>query len=67
MAILFGDLIVITSPRAVKIDHIVYPGESIEDIAEQYRLSVEAIREANGMTAGEEVKEGQRIKIPIAE
>jgi len=49
------------------IDHVVYPGESIEDISRQYGVSSSDIMRLNNITDASAVKEGQRLRIPIAE
>ena len=49
------------------IDHVVYPGESLEDISRQYGVSSSDIMRLNNISDASEVKEGQRLRIPIAE
>jgi hypothetical protein len=49
--------------NAATVEHIVYPGETLEDIARQYGVSVDSIRKLNK----DSIREGQIILIPIAE
>jgi hypothetical protein len=47
--------------------HIVYPGESINDIACHYRVSAKDIRRFNEIGEGEVVRPGTKLVIPINE
>jgi lysozyme len=49
------------------IDHVVYPGETIDDISRQYGVSKSDIMRLNNISDASAVKEGQRLRIPIAE
>ncbi len=49
------------------IDHVVYPGETIDDISRQYSVSKSDIMRLNNISDVAAVKEGQRLRIPIAE
>ncbi len=48
-------------------DHIVYPGESLDDISRQYGVSKSEIMRMNNISDESAIKEGQRLRIPIAE
>lgn len=54
------------SVKAV-IDHVVYPGESLADIARQYGVSKSEIMRLNNISDEAAIKEGQRLRIPISE
>lgn len=47
--------------------HTVYPGETIAYIAQEYEVSENALRVANGIGEGEEVRDGQRLVVPLGE
>jgi len=44
--------------------HIVYPGETFDDIARHYRVSAEDIRIVNGIREGEPPENGSKLVIP---
>ena len=44
--------------------HLVYPGETLDDIAAEYSVSKEEIMDLNGIVDESEVKEGRRLRIP---
>ena len=48
-------------------DHVVYPGETLDDISRQYGVSKSDIMRLNNISDAAAVKEGQRLRIPIAE
>ncbi len=48
-------------------DHLVYPGETLDDISRQYGVSKSDIMRLNNISDESAVKEGQRLRIPIAE
>ncbi len=48
-------------------DHMVYPGETLDDISRQYGVSKSDIMRLNNISDESAVKEGQRLRIPIAE
>lgn len=48
-------------------DHVVYPGESLADIARQYGVSMSEIMRLNNITSPEAVRVNQRLRIPVAE
>ncbi|MEN7972645.1 MAG: LysM peptidoglycan-binding domain-containing protein [Verrucomicrobiota bacterium] len=48
-------------------DHVVYPGETLDDISRQYGVSKSDIMRLNNISDEFAVKEGQRLRIPIAE
>ncbi|MEN8254175.1 MAG: LysM peptidoglycan-binding domain-containing protein [Verrucomicrobiota bacterium] len=48
-------------------DHVVYPGETLDDISRQYGVSKSDIMRLNNISDESAVKEGQRLRIPIAE
>ncbi len=52
--------------RAV-IDHVVYPGETLADIARQYGVSKSEIMRLNNISDESTIKENQRLRIPISE
>jgi uncharacterized protein YcbK (DUF882 family) len=50
--------------RAAEIVHVVGKGQTLGRIAKRYRVSVEALREANGLRAGEHIHPGLSLVIP---
>lgn len=49
-------------------DHVVYPGETLDDISRQYGVSKSEILRLNKNISSEsEIAEGQRLRIPITE
>jgi len=48
-------------------DHVVYPGETLDDISRQYGVGKSDIMRLNNISDESAVKEGQRLRIPIAE
>ena len=48
-------------------DHVVYPGESLDDISRQYGVGKSDIMRLNNISDESAVKEGQRLRIPISE
>lgn len=48
-------------------DHVVYPGETLDDISRQYGVSKSEIMRLNNISDASAVKEGQRLRIPITE
>lgn len=46
--------------------HLVSPGNTLGSIARSYRVSVDAIRDANGLGPAEPIRLGQRLVIPGA-
>lgn len=48
-------------------DHLVYPGETLDDIARQYGVSKSEIMRLNNISDATAVQEGQRLRIPIEE
>jgi peptidoglycan lytic transglycosylase D len=44
--------------------HVVRRGETLKGLAKRYRVSVQALREANDLTAGARLKAGASLKIP---
>lgn len=52
--------------KAVK-SHTVQKGENLSKLARTYRSSIEAIRRANGLSDKDEIKVGQKLKIPVLE
>ena len=49
------------------VDEVIYPGETLDDKARQYGVSKAEIMRLNGITDESQVKEGQTIRIPVAE
>jgi len=48
-------------------DHVVYPGETLDDISRQYGVSKSEIMRMNTISDESAVKEGKRLRIPITE
>lgn len=48
-------------------DHVVYPGETLDDISRSYGVSKSDIMRLNNISEESSVKEGQRLRIPITE
>jgi LysM repeat protein len=48
-------------------EHVVYPGETIEDIARQYGTTVEAIMDMNGIVDPRSVTAGKKLLVPISD
>ncbi len=48
-------------------DHVVYPGETLDDISRQYGVGKSEIMRMNNISDESAVKEGQRLRIPISE
>lgn len=48
-------------------DYMVYPGETLDDIARQYNVSKNDIIRLNNLTEDTAVRSGQRLRIPIAQ
>jgi LysM repeat protein len=44
--------------------HQVRRGETLTGLAKRYRVSVQALREANGMSAGDALRAGATLRIP---
>ena len=44
--------------------HTVRRGETLTGLAKRYRVSVQALREANGMSAGDALRAGVTLRIP---
>ena len=44
--------------------HVVYSGQRLTSIARRYKVSVEAIRTANGLTKNARLKPGEKLTIP---
>jgi LysM repeat protein len=49
------------------IDYVVYPGETLDDIARDHAVSKSDIMRLNNISDETAVKEGQRLRIPITE
>ena len=49
------------------VDEVLYPGETLDDKARQYGVSKAEIMRLNGISDESQVKEGQTIRIPVAE
>jgi LysM repeat protein len=52
---------------AAVIDYVVYPGETLDDIARDHAVSKSDIMRLNNISDESAVKEGQRLRIPISE
>ncbi len=48
-------------------DKMLYPGETLDDVARQYGVTKAEIMRLNNITDETQVREGQRLRIPIAE
>ncbi|MEE9369483.1 MAG: LysM peptidoglycan-binding domain-containing protein [Pontiella sp.] len=48
-------------------DKVLYPGESLDDVARQYGVSKSEIMRLNNISDETQVKEGMRLRIPVAE
>ena len=44
--------------------HVVYPGQRLNTIARRYKVSVDAIRTANGLSKNARLKPGEKLTIP---
>ncbi|MBC8253178.1 MAG: LysM peptidoglycan-binding domain-containing protein [Ardenticatenia bacterium] len=51
-------------PDPVQTIHVVQPGETLSEIAEQYGVSVDALTAANGIADPHLIKIGQELIIP---
>lgn len=60
-ALLFA---VAPTPALAEVTHVVGKGQTLGRIAKRYRVSVEAIREANGLKPGERIHPGLSLAIP---
>jgi lysozyme len=49
------------------VDEVMYPGETLDDKARQYGVSKSEIMRLNGISDESQIKEGQTIRIPVAE
>jgi len=58
---------VATSASAPVYEHVLYPGETLEDVARQYGSSKEEIMTLNGITDPASVKPGTKLLVPIPE
>jgi lysozyme len=48
-------------------DKVLYPGETLDDVARQYGVSKAEIMRQNNISNESQVREGMRLRIPIAE
>jgi hypothetical protein len=48
-------------------DHVVYPGETLDDIARTYSVSKSEIMSLNNISDEYSIQEGQTLRIPISE
>lgn len=51
----------------IVVDEVMYPGETLDDKARQYGVSKAEIMRLNGITDESQVREGQTIRIPVAD
>ncbi len=51
-------------PAAAQREHTVRPGQSLSRIARRYRVRVQDLAAANGLTVRSELREGQTLRIP---
>ncbi|MCF7849108.1 MAG: LysM peptidoglycan-binding domain-containing protein [Kiritimatiellales bacterium] len=58
-------------PRVINVaaveEKVMYPGETLDDVARQYGVSKSEIMRLNNIADETTIQEGQRIRIPIAE
>ncbi|WNZ24166.1 peptidoglycan DD-metalloendopeptidase family protein [Leptolyngbya sp. NK1-12] len=55
------------SPAAGEtIEHIVRQGQTLRQVAERYRVDIESLAAANGLTTHASLKAGQVLKIPVS-
>ena len=50
--------------QAAARSHVVRPGETLAGLAKRYGVSVQALRDANGLSEAATLKRGLRLKIP---
>lgn len=55
-----------TAPAVTMIEHVVIEGQTLWQLSQQYKVSIEAIAAANSLKASDIVRVGQVIKIPTA-
>lgn len=48
-------------------DKVLYPGETLDDVARQYGVSKAEIMRLNNISDESQVREGQRLRVPISE
>jgi len=48
------------------VDHVVYPGDTLDNIALQYGVSKVEIMRLNNLSSETDLQEGQRLRIPVA-
>lgn len=56
-----------TTATAPVYEHVLYPGETLEDVARQYGSSQDEIMMLNGLTSPDSVKPGTKLLVPIPE
>lgn len=61
------DAPVSTSASAPVYEHVLYPGETLEDVARQYGSSQQDIMKMNNITDPSSVKPGTKLLVPIPE
>lgn len=49
------------------VEHVFYPGDSLEEIAQKYGVGKAEIMRLNNITDETQIQNGQRLRIPIAE
>ncbi len=59
------DIAVYTAPRQSYTYHRVLPGQTLSHLASQYKTTVRAIMEANGLRRQDHISTGERLKIPV--
>lgn len=55
------------APPVADKTHVVSPGNTLQSIARRYKISVEALREANDLPVGAKIRLGQRLVVPPPE
>ena len=48
-------------------DHVVYPGETLDDISRQYGVTKAEIMRLNNISDETQIRDGQTLRIPVAE
>lgn len=56
-----------SDPGVKMVKDVLYPGETLEDKARQYGISVEQLMSANNLSSPDQAKEGMTLRIPVAE
>ncbi len=60
-----ADIEPVAAAEAPSYDHVLYPGETLEDVARQYGCTQQEIMQLNGIADPEAVKPGTKLLVPI--